>query len=78
MTNSSSVHFVQKTLTGNTPVVWTMIIPSVVSVAKDTGSGLLPPSVTARFLVARKKFKIDTPTIRKTNIRQSVWHSNKV
>jgi hypothetical protein len=28
--------------------------------------------------VARKKFTIDTPTIRKTNIRKSVWHSNKV
>ena len=46
MTNSSSVHFVQKTLSGNTPVVGTMIIPRVASVTKDTGSGLLPPSVT--------------------------------
>ncbi len=48
MTNSSSVRFVQKTLTGNAPVVVTMIIPFVASVAKDTGSGLLPPSVTWR------------------------------
>ncbi len=46
VTHSIFVRFVQKTLPGNTPVVGTMIIPSVASAAKDTGSGLLPPSVT--------------------------------
>jgi hypothetical protein len=34
MTNSSSVRFVQKTLPGNTPVLGTMIIPSVASADK--------------------------------------------
>ncbi len=56
MTNSSSVRFVQKTLSGNTLVVGTMIIPSVVSAVKDTGSGLLPTQFHMTFRTSLSLF----------------------